>query len=271
MTQSHNEHNDAELRRLIESATAPRSAAPSGAKGSDEEQLRAAWLALGTLIEQAGMAPGEVPAALKELASRTPEELPRPRSLEPAAEPASAHSGRREAASSSARWRRLQWAFSAALVLVAVLWAATRWYQPAPKGPQGAPAEIAATENPQSQHPQSGAAGGTSVARSSHSSQASSTPTAVEPTTPDSGAKQPVAGEPSRAVATTASEPVEPIASADHPAESVDQLAWDDQLDEMIAAAAEATAQIEYGALAQSSVLADRLDQLRWDLEGTNF
>lgn len=264
MTQSHNEHNDVELRRLIESATAPAdaSAASSGAKGAEAEQLRAAWLALGTLIERAGMAANKPPAALEELASRKPDDLPRPRSLEPTASPA--RLGRKPSRTHAARWRRLQWVFSAAVVLLIMLWAFPRLYQLNPNGRQPGPAKVATVAQPENGQPQAGAGSGTTVASSS---QSPNTSKPVEPTVPDSGTNPPAAHEPSRAVATTANDAGESI----DPTEVADQLAWDDQLDEMIWAAAEATAQFDYAALAQTTVLSDRLDQLRLDLEGDNF
>lgn len=259
-------HNNDELLRLIESATAPADApaAPrsSAMPASDEGQLRAAWLALGNLIEQAGMAADKLPATLEELASRKPEDLPRPRSLEPAAPPA--RSGRTSSRTDSARWRRLQWVVSAAVVLLITLWAFPRLYQLNLKGPKPGPAKVATVDEPQNGQPGAGPSGATAAGNTPRSSDTSAPMT---PTTRDSETEQPADQQPSRAIARSAAAPSDPTDSTG----LADQWAWDDQLDEMIWAAAEATAQIDYGALAQTAVLSDRLDQLRLDLDGNNF
>jgi len=265
MTQSRNEHDDAELRRLIESATAPADAPPAARSaattGSEEQQLRAAWLALGNLIEQAGMAADRPPASLEQLASRKPEDLPRPRSLEPVAPPP--RLARRASQTDSARWRRLAWLFSAAVVLLIVLWAFPRLYQLKLNGPQRGPAELAAGQ-PEKERSEPGSGGG-AAAGSSVTSPDPPDPSAPVLQEPDQ--QKPAAPEPSRAVASAADAPGDSAGTA----ELADQLAWDDQLDEMIWATAEATARIDYGALAQTSVLSDRLDQLRSDLDGGDF
>ena len=257
--------NDDDLLRLIESATAPAGtpASPrsSATTGSDEQQLRAAWLALGNLIEQAGMAADRPPASLEQLASRKPEDLPRPRSLEPVAPPP--RSARKVSKTDVARWRRLSWLFSAAVVLLIVLWAFPRLYQLNLNRSQTGSAELAAGQ-PEKERSEPGSGGGPSAGGSSTLPKASDP---LKPAAREPDAQKTVAPEPSRAVASATDAPGD---SADR-AKPADQLAWDDQLDEMIWAAAEATAQIDSGALAQTSVLADRLDQLRSDLDGGDF
>ncbi len=256
---------DDELLRLIESATAPadapNAARSSAAAGSDEQQLRAAWLALGNLIEQAGMAAKRPPASLEQLASRKPEDLPRPRSLDLAASPP--RLGRTASGTDAARWRRLSWLFSAAVVLLIILWAFPRLYQLKLNGPQQGPAELAGRQ-PENEQSETGSGSGATAGGSSTSPE---TPNPSEPATQEPGTQNPSPPAPSRAVASATDAPGDSAA----PAEPADQLAWDDQIDEMIWAAAEATAQIDYGALAQTSVLADRLDQLRSDLDGGDF
>lgn len=258
--------NDDELLRLIESATAPADAPAtprsSAATGSEEQQLRATWLALGNLIGQAGMAADRLPASLEQLASRKPEDLPRPRSLEPVASPL--RLGRKALRTDAARWRRLSWVFSAAVVLLVILWAFPRLYQLNLHGPQRGAAEKVAVERPANSRSETASDGGLAASGVSASPDA---PTPVASAAQKSETQQGATSEPSRAVASAADAPGDPTRMS----ESVDHLAWDDHLDEMIWAAAEATAQFDYGALAQTTLLTDRLDQLRSDLAGDNF